>query len=73
MKNTVYGFILLLLFFSNTFAQPGNDRIIVFKGDNIVIGEYVSILEDTSNKMGIQEAISAKNYENSGANAGSIW
>src|ERR1700754_4332043 len=48
-------FCLMLLFiqpffFANGYAQ----KIIVFKGENIVIGQNTSILEDSTQRLGIQ-------------------
>jgi len=48
MKKIVYSFLLLQVFFlTKAIAQP----IIVFKGDNVVIGQNVSILEDSTENL----------------------
>ena len=52
MKKYLFVLFLLLFFFSfDTLAQSP----VIFKGENIVIGNHVSILEDPTNKLSIDD------------------
>src|SRR5437879_73229 len=59
MKKTYFAFLLLQAFFSvKTFSQTP----IVFKGDNVIIGDHVSILEDPDNHLTFQTASVSSGY-----------
>jgi len=59
MKRIYFSFLLLQIFFSvKTFSQTA----VVFKGDNLIIGNHVSILEDTLNHLSFQAASIASSY-----------
>lgn len=53
--------VLQMFVAAKTFAQAP----IVFKGDNLVLGDHVSILEDTSDRLTFQSAIGANGYDTS--------
>ncbi len=52
MKRYCLTLFVLLLFFS---VQVSAQSPVIFKGENIVIGNHVSILEDPSNKLGLND------------------
>jgi two-component system NtrC family sensor kinase len=59
MKRIYFAFLLLQAFFSvKTFSQT----LIVFKGDNIIIGDHVSILEDPGKHLTFQTASVSSGY-----------
>lgn len=59
MKKIYFAFLLLQAFFSvKTFSQTP----IVFKGDNIIIGDHVSILEDPGKHLTFQTASVSSGY-----------
>src|SRR5258708_20189381 len=59
MKRIYLIFLLLQVFFSiKTFSQTP----IVFKGDNIIIGDHVSVLEDPSNHLSFEAASVSPGY-----------
>jgi signal transduction histidine kinase len=60
MKKIYFAFLLLQAFFSvKTFSQTS----IVFKGDNTIIGDHVSILEDPGNHLTFQTASVSSGYK----------
>jgi two-component system NtrC family sensor kinase len=59
MKRIYFAFLLLQILFSvKTFSQT----LVVFKGNNMIIGNHVSILEDPSNRLTFQAASVASGY-----------
>ncbi|MGZ3836643.1 MAG: 7TM diverse intracellular signaling domain-containing protein, partial [Mucilaginibacter sp.] len=59
MKRVYFAFLLLQTFFSvKTFSQTP----IVFKGDNIIIGDHVAILEDKGRQLAFQAATASSEY-----------
>lgn len=55
-------FLLSLFFFISASAQSP----VIFKGENIVIGDHVSIQEDPTNKLGLKDIRRSKSFVPSG-------
>ena len=59
MNKFYLGFIVLqLLFSANAFSQ----KPLVYHGGDVIIGQYVSIVEDSTNKLGLKAIINADGY-----------
>ncbi|MFB9844512.1 sensor histidine kinase [Mucilaginibacter ginsenosidivorans] len=58
MKRIYFSFLLLQIFSVKSFSQTP----VVFKGDNLIIGNHVSILEDPHNHLPFQDARIATGY-----------
>ncbi|MEO5999619.1 MAG: 7TM diverse intracellular signaling domain-containing protein [Chitinophagaceae bacterium] len=61
MNKGVFVFLLLQLFFLKTFSQEPA----VFTGDNMVIGEHVSILEDPTGHLKLDSVCNSRGFKTS--------
>jgi two-component system NtrC family sensor kinase len=55
-------YLILFVAFCVCFKTANGQQTIVFKGENLVIGKDVAILEDTSNRMGIEDVRKATGF-----------
>lgn len=55
--------VLQMFFAPKIFAQAPSGDTLIFKGNNLVVGDHAWVLEDTSDRLTFQSAVASNGYE----------